>query len=107
MPHSAWTRPRSSISTITALVNLKANKQGMMLKPALLVKSITKYVLGSQLIAASNVFSGQALLSVFKGRLSDNKERDTAVERCEVHVLDEVDNAECRLVVKMTCRHGT
>ncbi|CAF9919078.1 MAG: hypothetical protein HETSPECPRED_003939 [Heterodermia speciosa] len=48
----------------------------------------------------------KALLSVFKGRLADNRERGTAVERCEVHVQDEPDNVECRFVVKMICRHG-
>ena len=48
----------------------------------------------------------QALLSVFKGRLADNKERDTAVERCEVSVEDEIDATECRIITKMICRHG-
>ena len=48
----------------------------------------------------------QALLSVFKGRLLDRRDGATAVERCEVHVQDQPDKAECRLVIKMVCRHG-
>lgn len=48
----------------------------------------------------------QALLSVFRGRLQDKRDGDTAIERCEVFVQDEADKTECRLVVKMICRHG-
>ena len=49
----------------------------------------------------------QALLSVFKGRLVDVREKDTAVERCEVCIQDRPDKTERRLIVKMVCRHGT
>ncbi|KAI4249259.1 MAG: hypothetical protein L6R40_000717 [Gallowayella cf. fulva] len=48
----------------------------------------------------------KALLSVFRGRLGDTKEKDTAVERCEVSIQDEIDNKECRINIKMICRHG-
>ncbi len=48
----------------------------------------------------------QALLSVFKGRLGDVRDKDTAVERCECYIQDEPDKTECRLIVKMVCRHG-
>ncbi|KAL8939775.1 MAG: hypothetical protein Q9216_003162 [Gyalolechia sp. 2 TL-2023] len=48
----------------------------------------------------------QALLSVFKGRLGDAREKDTAVERCEVSIQDQPDSLECRMIVKMICRHG-
>lgn len=48
----------------------------------------------------------QALLSVFKSRLGDVKEKDTAVERCEVSLQDRPDETECRMIVKMICRHG-
>ncbi|KAK2753388.1 hypothetical protein FQN55_003517 [Onygenales sp. PD_40] len=47
-----------------------------------------------------------ALLSVFKGRVNDFKDRETAIERCEVRVQDGPDEAECRFVVRMICRHG-
>jgi cell cycle checkpoint control protein RAD9A len=48
----------------------------------------------------------QALLSVFKSRISDVRDKDTAVERCECYIQDQPDKTECRLVVKMICRHG-
>ncbi len=48
----------------------------------------------------------QALLSVFRGRLLDKRDGDTAVERCEVYVQDHSEKGDCRLVVKMVCRHG-
>ena len=48
----------------------------------------------------------QALLSVFKGRVGDMRDKDTAVERCECYVQDQPNKTECRLIVKMICRHG-
>ena len=48
----------------------------------------------------------QALLSVFKGRLGDVRDKDTAVERCECHIQDQPDKIECRFIVRMLCRHG-
>lgn len=48
----------------------------------------------------------EALLSVFKGRLLEARERDAAIERCEVNIEERADKTECRLVVKMVCRHG-
>ncbi|KZF22748.1 DNA repair protein rad9 [Xylona heveae TC161] len=48
----------------------------------------------------------KALLSVFKGRISDPKEKDTAVEKCEIALEDRPDKAECRLVIRMICMHG-
>ncbi|KAI2020191.1 hypothetical protein LOZ45_005213 [Ophidiomyces ophidiicola] len=48
----------------------------------------------------------QALLSVFKGRSLDFKDKDTAVERCEVQIFDEPDETECRAVIRMICKHG-
>ncbi|CAD6579613.1 MAG: hypothetical protein ASARMPRED_009203 [Alectoria sarmentosa] len=48
----------------------------------------------------------KALLSVFKGRLDDVRDKDTAVERCECHIQDQHDKTECRLIIKMVCRHG-
>ncbi|KAK0508589.1 hypothetical protein JMJ35_008865 [Cladonia borealis] len=48
----------------------------------------------------------KALLSVFKGRLGDVRDKDTAVERCECYIQDQPDKTECRLIVKMVCRHG-
>ncbi|KAK5169586.1 uncharacterized protein LTR77_005563 [Saxophila tyrrhenica] len=48
----------------------------------------------------------KALQSVFKGRANDSRGRESAVERCDVSVQDQPDKAECRLVVKMLCKHG-
>ncbi|KAI4275507.1 MAG: hypothetical protein L6R38_005849 [Xanthoria sp. 2 TBL-2021] len=48
----------------------------------------------------------KALSSVFKGRLGDIREKDTAAERCEVAIQDDIESTECRIVVKMICKHG-
>ncbi|KAE8364889.1 Rad9-domain-containing protein [Aspergillus caelatus] len=45
----------------------------------------------------------KALLSVFKGRTRD---KDTAVERCEVELHEHLDQTECRLAIKMICGLG-
>ncbi|KAK5132813.1 hypothetical protein LTR08_008614 [Meristemomyces frigidus] len=50
--------------------------------------------------------SVQALQSVFKGRVNDIRGRETTVERCDVSIQDRPDRTECRLVVKMLCKHG-
>ncbi|OQE32335.1 hypothetical protein PENSTE_c001G03715 [Penicillium steckii] len=46
----------------------------------------------------------RALLSIFRGRVDRNK--DTAVERCEMELHEEPHQAECRLTVKMICGLG-
>jgi hypothetical protein len=49
----------------------------------------------------------QALLSVFKGRVTDPaREKDTAVERCDVAIEDGEGKAKSRLIIKIVCRHG-
>ncbi|KAJ4412218.1 hypothetical protein N0V91_000686 [Didymella pomorum] len=48
----------------------------------------------------------KALLSVFKGRLYDPLGRDGAVERCEVNLQDQSNEAYCRFIVKMVCNQG-
>ena len=48
----------------------------------------------------------QALLSVFKGRVVDAREKGTSIEKCEVNIQDQPDKTECRLIIKMICRHG-
>lgn len=49
----------------------------------------------------------KALLSVFKGRVVDpTREKDTAVEKCDVSVEDGEGKAKSRFIIKMTCRHG-
>ncbi|KAI4225694.1 MAG: hypothetical protein L6R36_003737 [Xanthoria steineri] len=48
----------------------------------------------------------KVLSSVFRGRLGDMREKETAAERCEVAIQDDIDNTECRIVVKMICKHG-
>lgn len=35
------------------------------------------------------------------------REKETAAERCEVAIQDDIDNTKCRIVVKMICKHGT
>ena len=47
----------------------------------------------------------QALLSVFRGRASE-RDRDTAVERCEVGLLEDTEQTECRLTIRMICGLG-
>ncbi|BCR88017.1 putative DNA repair protein rad9 [Aspergillus chevalieri] len=47
----------------------------------------------------------KALLSVFKGRTSE-KDKDTAVERCEVEIREDAQQTECRLVIRMICGLG-
>ncbi|PGH27058.1 hypothetical protein AJ80_01244 [Polytolypa hystricis UAMH7299] len=48
----------------------------------------------------------KALLSVFKGRSNDFKDKETAVERCEVELHDSPEETKCRLIVHMICRQG-
>ncbi len=47
----------------------------------------------------------QALLSVFPGR-NNRRDKDTAVERCEIEVREYPDETECRLVIRMICGLG-
>ncbi|KAH8683364.1 Rad9-domain-containing protein [Tricladium varicosporioides] len=48
----------------------------------------------------------KALLSVFKGRIGDQtRERETAIERCDVSVEDG-EGAKSRFVIKIICKHG-
>jgi len=48
----------------------------------------------------------QALLSVFRGRVVDpTREKDTAVERCDVSVEDG-GQTKSRFIIKIMCRHG-
>lgn len=48
----------------------------------------------------------KAMLSVFKGRISDLRGRDTAIDRCEVSIKERPGETECRLVIKMVCNPG-
>lgn len=48
----------------------------------------------------------QALLSVFRRRLADTRERDGALERCEFELQAHPDQTECRLVFRLICKHG-
>lgn len=43
---------------------------------------------------------------MFKGRASDSRGRESSVERCDVSIQDQPDRADCRLIVKMLCKHG-
>ncbi|KAJ5542334.1 Rad9/Ddc1 [Penicillium sp. DV-2018c] len=46
----------------------------------------------------------KALLSIFRGRIDRNK--DTAVERCDMELHEDMQQTECRLTVKMICGLG-
>ncbi|KAF2487848.1 Rad9-domain-containing protein [Neohortaea acidophila] len=48
----------------------------------------------------------KALQSVFKGRATDSRGRETSVERCDVSIQDQPDKTECRIIVKMLCKQG-
>ncbi|KAI6251296.1 DNA repair protein rad9 [Erysiphe necator] len=50
----------------------------------------------------------RALVSVFKGRTIDqNKEKETAVEKCDAYIDDDEEGgSQSRFVIEITCRHG-
>ncbi|EGC45311.1 DNA repair protein RAD9 [Histoplasma capsulatum var. duboisii H88] len=48
----------------------------------------------------------KALLSVFRGRVSDFKDKETAIERCEVRLQDGPNETQCRFIIQMICRQG-
>ncbi|EEA20995.1 hypothetical protein TMatcc_000999 [Talaromyces marneffei ATCC 18224] len=48
----------------------------------------------------------KALLSVFKGRAGESRDKQTAVERCDVELHDSPDEVECRLHIQMICGQG-
>ncbi|RDL35149.1 Rad9-domain-containing protein [Venustampulla echinocandica] len=49
----------------------------------------------------------KALLSVFKARVGDpTRERETAIERCDVSVEDGEGNTKSRFIIRIICRHG-
>ncbi|KIV84811.1 hypothetical protein PV11_00568 [Exophiala sideris] len=48
----------------------------------------------------------RALLSIFKRRLADQRDRDTALETCECELQANPDQTECRLIFRLNCRQG-
>lgn len=46
----------------------------------------------------------RALLSIFKKRQADSKEKETSIERCEFELQARADETECRLVFKLFCK---
>lgn len=46
------------------------------------------------------------MLAAFRQRYSDTKNGRTAIEKCEVSFEDDSSRPECRLLVKLICRHG-
>ncbi|KAI6811627.1 Rad9-domain-containing protein [Hortaea werneckii] len=48
----------------------------------------------------------KALQSVFKGRASEARGRESPIERCDVTIQEQPDRTECRLVIKMISKHG-
>ncbi|TQS35889.1 hypothetical protein Golomagni_03678 [Golovinomyces magnicellulatus] len=68
-----------------------------------------KYIRPGRQIKEKFVFKiyNRALISVFKGRAVDpNREKETAVEKCEARVEDDEETLKSRFVIKMICRHG-
>jgi cell cycle checkpoint control protein RAD9A len=102
MPLSPYNQPHSSRSTsfparAVAPTSL-TGKYG-------LASCRTGYVvLPTEFIHAD--LQSQALLSIFKKRMLDGRERDTTLERCKVDLQEKPDQTECRLIIKMICRHG-
>lgn len=50
--------------------------------------------------------SKQALLSIFKKRNSETRDKETILERCEFQLQARADETKCRLIVRMICRYG-
>ncbi|KAK5056046.1 hypothetical protein LTR84_012597 [Exophiala bonariae] len=48
----------------------------------------------------------RALLSIFKRRLAESRDKDTALETCECELQANVDQAECRLIFRLNCKQG-
>lgn len=48
----------------------------------------------------------RALLSVFKSRVLEVRNKETAIDHCDISVLDSPDETECRFIIKMVCTHG-
>ncbi|EXJ69070.1 uncharacterized protein A1O5_08005 [Cladophialophora psammophila CBS 110553] len=48
----------------------------------------------------------RALLSIFKRRLGDQRDKDTALETCDCELQANPDQPECRLVFRLNCRQG-
>jgi Rad9 len=49
----------------------------------------------------------KAFYSIFKTRGADARDQDTGIERCEIRLVEEDYEPECRLVARLTCMHGT
>ncbi|RMZ87546.1 hypothetical protein DV736_g5231, partial [Chaetothyriales sp. CBS 134916] len=48
----------------------------------------------------------KALLSIFRKRLADGRDKETALERLEFELEAGTDQTECRLVFKLVCKYG-
>lgn len=46
----------------------------------------------------------RALLSIFKKRQADSKDKETSIERCDFELQARADETECRLVFKLFCK---
>jgi len=53
-----------------------------------------------------SLINHKALLSVFRQRYLDSKDKDTAIERCELALGDKLTRGECRILVRFICKHG-
>jgi len=66
-----------------------------------------KYVFNNWIIShCVHTVVVQALLSVFRGRQVDGRAGDASIERCEMSLEDSAETSQCRLIVKMICKHG-
>ena len=45
-------------------------------------------------------------MAIFRKRLADTRDKDTALERCEFELQAQPDLTECRLVFRLICKHG-
>ncbi|KAF8451286.1 Rad9-domain-containing protein [Terfezia claveryi] len=48
----------------------------------------------------------KALLSVFRQRYLDSKDKETAIEKCELTLGGKPTRGECRILVRFICKHG-
>ncbi|KIV89626.1 hypothetical protein PV10_07012 [Exophiala mesophila] len=48
----------------------------------------------------------RALLSIFRRRLGDSRDKDTALESCDCELQASPDQTECRLIFRLNCKQG-
>lgn len=71
-----------------------------------LARSKFVYVYADLLSLRAHSLNSQALLSIFKRRLAESRDKDIALETCECELQANPDQAECRLVFRHNCKQG-